>query len=74
MDPAEAINMRGHACPKPVDVTMKWFMNTDHAAQQSCENLEYWSDGVMRQRTDTPILHHSSTPINRALEDALVLS
>jgi hypothetical protein len=48
-------------------------MNTDYDAQRDCENLEYWSDGLMGKKTDTPVLHHSSTPIYRALEDAPVL-
>lgn len=49
---------------------VKWLMNTDNAVQQNCENLEYWSDEVMGNKTNTPILHHYSTPLNRAFEDA----
>jgi hypothetical protein len=37
---------------------VKWLRDTAKAAQWNCANLEYWSDGVMGNKTDTPPLQY----------------
>jgi len=38
-----------------MEVTVKWLMKTDNTAQRNHENLEFWSDEVMGNKTNTPI-------------------